>query len=314
MLKKTVVLVMLLSFLVTAIPTNISSADTNETINHIDQTITAMNQTVNDMNTKIQNISTINDQMKLLILEIYNELVSNATSNATTNETNMTTIYHQLQNLYLLTNAISNSIGQPTNSEGQPINATVFSALSSIAVELYMHRDALKTLGSNQNNLSKYDQSILKNLDARTQELSSKMENESGTIMESNTNNFKAMIGSNSLAASASVFTAIVVIFFVIVWEILGLKRKISRKQEMYREEEYAPGLSVKKMTKPECFGNPDIFDPNSPECQQCMFYNECEREAMNRKAIEDLRQSEETKEETKPQSIGIDYLDKFKI
>ena len=53
------------------------------------------------------------------------------------NVTDNQTLYQKLNMLAQSLSSILDAIGQPTSATGEPINATLFSALSAIAIELY---------------------------------------------------------------------------------------------------------------------------------------------------------------------------------
>jgi len=268
--------------------------DTNQTLEEIQDDINGLNQSVNALKSELIEL---NSNLQDLI----QALTGKSGENVSIQNRSITEKLDYLSNKLI---QVINAIGQPTSATGEPINATLFSALSAIAIELYEHRDALKTLGDNQKNLSKYDQEIINRVDDRTQLLMQKIENESRNNINAVNSAASQLAGSNNIATMASVFSAFVVAFFII-YELL-LKKKFGIGGETQQ--------IIAQPTKPECFGNPTFYDPNDETCKNCLWFEECGRKAFTNAAIQEI-QKEETKQE-KPASAPAanDYLAKFGI
>jgi len=272
----------------------------------LNQTIDSLDQIQN----QIEDLNTSVSELTIALRELNANLRNLTASIGTENRTENRTLYEKLDMLAQEISVILDTIGQPTSATGEPINATLFSALSAIAIELYEHRDALKTLGENQKNLSKYDQEIINRMDDRTQLVMQKIENESGNTINAVNRAASSVAGSNNIAVMASVFSAVVVAFFVIYELILKRKFRIGAQTEIIPQE-----MIQQQIQKPECFGNPNYFDPNDETCKNCMYFDECNRKAITNAAIQEIQKESKQEQKVQPSSSqSVDYLSKFGI
>jgi len=272
----------------------------------LNQTIDSLDQIQN----QIEDLNTSVSELTIALRELNANLQNLTASIGTENRTENRTLYEKLDMLAQELSVILDAIGQPTSATGEPINATLFSALSAIAIELYEHRDALKTLGENQKNLSKYDQEIINRMDDRTQLVMQKIENESGNTINAVNRAASNVAGSNNITVMASVFSAVVVAFFVIYELILKRKFRMGAQTEIIPQE-----MIQQQIQKPECFGNPTYFDPNDETCKNCMYFDECNRKAITNAAIQEIQKESKQEQKVQPLSLqSTDYLSKFGI
>ena len=286
------------------VPQNSYVATASTESDLLNQTIDSLNQ----IHDQLADINTSISELVIALTDLNTNLQILTASIGTENVTDNQTLYQKLNTLAQSLSSILDAIGQPTSATGEPINATLFSALSAIAIELYEHRDALKTLGQNQKNLSKYDQEIINRIDDRTQLVMQKIENESGNTINAVNRAASSIAGSNNIAVMASVFSAIVVAFFVI-YELI-LKRRFG----IGAQTEAIPQGIMQQMQKPECFGNPNYFDPNDETCKNCMYFDECNRKALTNAAIQEIQKESKQEQKVQPTPQPTDYLSKFGI
>jgi len=280
----------------TIFPITANAQETNETLNTLEEIQNELNDINQSMNTLQSELITLNSNLENLT----KVLTGKSTGNVSMQNRSITEKIDYLLNR--LTQIID-AIGQPTSATGEPINATLFSALSAIAIELYEHRDALKTLGENQKNLSKYDQEIINRMDDRTQLVMQKIENESTNTVSAVNGAASQIMGSNNIAAMASLFSAFIVAFFIIYELILKKKFGKGEKQQI-----------IAQPTKPECFGNPVFYDPNDETCKSCLWFEECGKKAFANAAIQEIHKEETKQESSATTPAANDYLSKFGI
>ena len=229
-------------------------------LNNISNKITSLENTTENLSSAIENLST-SIQNLLEKLETF--------INQSTNLSN-DTIAGKLDQLIKL-------LGYPTDTSGNQINTTLFMSLSAIAAELLAQREALSTIGSNQGNLSKYTSAVLEKLNENSQYIIDAVDNSSRDTKQY-VNNMGRLLASNyGTLLAINIFVLLVIMFFIIGWEILGLKYRFRRMPG----EELLPLPTRRGPPRKECFGNPEIFDRNSPECQSCYDFEECAKEAL---------------------------------